>query len=332
MNNIETKVICPKCGAEIAISEHEHVTVGLAVGRDSNLGTVALPLANNERKGRMTANEKLEKLKAAGVDISSLFAMKGNDTNLFKLSDGELEVVGDDDPIFQQIVREGTVPNRRLFRRWVMGQTFRMMAMRMNTSEYAYRRGAKWMWEVIVNEFKTQAKMYQNDPELFEERNRFFNAKILKALMCDYVYALHTIPGVYFKASKTICDSMVLKGMLDSYADALEGKSPEQVYHLAQEIAHALSHVRFTKLRGFYHACSAFVSAFDKAGGYYTMQNLILFHDCVFFTGDGKPMTKIASMIRLNQIDHSDLVIEMARLIAINNIDIKAKMAEWRRK
>lgn len=42
----ETKVVCPKCGSEIAIPEHESFVAGIAIGKDSGLGTVALPLAS----------------------------------------------------------------------------------------------------------------------------------------------------------------------------------------------------------------------------------------------------------------------------------------------
>ena len=36
----ETQVVCPKCGAEFAIAEKTHVTIGIAIGKDAGLGTI----------------------------------------------------------------------------------------------------------------------------------------------------------------------------------------------------------------------------------------------------------------------------------------------------
>lgn len=55
----ETKVVCPKCGAEMAIPEHESFAVGVAIGKDSGLGTVTLPLAsenNSNPKNKTVMN------------------------------------------------------------------------------------------------------------------------------------------------------------------------------------------------------------------------------------------------------------------------------------
>lgn len=333
MNNTETKVICPKCGAEIAISEHEHITTGIAIGKDSNLGTIPLPLADNSRKKRMTAHEKLKKLEAAGVDTSSLFAMKGNDTNLFKLTDREFEVMEDNDPIFQQIMQEGVVPNRRLFRRWIMGQTFRRIAQNQTPDSYVLQRGSKWLWKVIVREFKTQMKLSHNDTELFCERNRFFNAETLLSVACDHLGMLRLIAGVKIKPSKAFPDKNSLIELIELSCETLaKDRSPEQVYFVAQKLERAFSHIHFTSNMRFKYANKYFVDAFIAAGSFYTMQNLILFHDCVFFTDSKTPMTKISSMIYLNQIEYSDLIKEMERLMRENNIDVEAKMAEWRKR
>lgn len=53
----ETKVVCPKCGAEMAIPEHESFAVGVAIGKDSGLGTVTLPLASENNSNPSQADE-----------------------------------------------------------------------------------------------------------------------------------------------------------------------------------------------------------------------------------------------------------------------------------
>ena len=86
-----TKVKCPKCGAEFAIPEHEHVTIGIAIGKDSGLGTVYPVLADEDKgKARKTpdnakpakkskATQRLEELKRKGVNTDNFFSIVNAD-------------------------------------------------------------------------------------------------------------------------------------------------------------------------------------------------------------------------------------------------------------
>ena len=116
-NNNETKVVCPVCGSEFAIDEHEHtVKNAIAVGKDSGMGTVYLPVS---KRG--------EALQAAGIDTSKYFSINlpTGGTQMMKMGDdGKAVPVTSDDPVIQSILAAGTVPNRSLFRRWVMSQVF----------------------------------------------------------------------------------------------------------------------------------------------------------------------------------------------------------------
>ena len=70
----------------------------------------------------MKASEKLAALKAAGINVSNLFSMAGvtGEETIARVEGGKLTIVPDDDPIFSAIMGNGTIPNNRLFRRWVM--------------------------------------------------------------------------------------------------------------------------------------------------------------------------------------------------------------------
>ena len=76
-----------------------------------------------------TAKERIEALRAMGMDVSHLFAMQGANGGecIASNKDGHLTMLDDDDPLFKLITGQGDVPNRRLFRRWVMAQMFHMM-------------------------------------------------------------------------------------------------------------------------------------------------------------------------------------------------------------
>ena len=81
-----------------------------------------------------------------------------------------------------------------------------------------------------------------------------------------------------------------------------------------------------------------FKSAYKGAGAFFTMKNMILFHGCSMQSDSGKILTRSGSMKKL--YDKAEeyksegwrLFGVMQKLIADNNIDIPAKMAEWRKK
>lgn len=78
----ETKVLCPRCGTEFAIAEKEYTTVATVVGKNSGLGVVYPAVAKqdastNSPKLPKTAQDRIEALRNAGVDVSCLFAMRG---------------------------------------------------------------------------------------------------------------------------------------------------------------------------------------------------------------------------------------------------------------
>ena len=128
-NGQNTTVVCPVCGAEFAIAEHEHMVSGMAIGKDSGLGKVELPLA---KKGNIPnkADARLEALRKAGVDTTNMFAMQSasGDGMLVRVVDGVPSMIDDSDPIYAALAKGGTIPDRHLFRRWVMSQMFHMLA------------------------------------------------------------------------------------------------------------------------------------------------------------------------------------------------------------
>ena len=201
--NNETKVICPKCGAEIAIPEHEHFVAGMCIGKNSGIGTIVLPSAdgdsnnNNQSNKKMkTANEKIEQLKAAGVNVDNLFAMNGANGGdaLVRLDNGVITPVSDDDPIFQAIMAGGTIPDRRLFRRWIASQIMHMLSdnhqyewlRHKNVTEKIQYHGYMYSWKVLREELRVQVKLAKRDIENFIKYNRGYNKEVAVAMALDY--------------------------------------------------------------------------------------------------------------------------------------------------
>lgn len=83
----------------------------------------------------------------------------------------------------------------------------------------------------------------------------------------------------------------------------------------------------------------AWVDAYKGSGAFFTMQNLIRFHACVAIDDNGKRLDKYQSLAFLSEKAEMYKDGEGWRLLAVlkkmlsdNNIDIKKKMAGWRKK
>ena len=196
----ETKVLCPECGAELAIADKTITTVATVIGKDAGIGVVYAEVVGKEvkpaKKLPKTAKERIEALRDAGVDVSHLFAMQGANGGECVASnkDGKLVVLDDNDPLFELIIKQGTVPNPRLFRRWVMAQMFHMMTaldyrtkQPMGVTAMIHRMGYEYQWKMLLDELYAQMKMEHRDPENFTDRNRWFNAEVATKMASEYI-------------------------------------------------------------------------------------------------------------------------------------------------
>lgn len=344
----ETKVVCPKCGTEFEIPEHEYASAGIVIGKDSGMGTIVLKAADSPVT---KAQKRLETLKKAGVDVSSLFAMQTGD--IARFDNGIVSVLPDDDPIFQAIMDGGTIPDRHLFRRWVMAQMFHLLVGNFTNNLRA--KGYDYQWHVIEDELRVQRKLFLNDKENFSERNVWFNKSVVAA-MCKYysecldrrINRLKKRPkkckGVpYIRiAGKNIFLSDIWARVTSPIHHAVISiecaKTPADLYDAFLKFKRAYIKINHMSMD------TSFIDAYKGVGAYYTMKNMILFHSCLFRNDSGKRrgcwMSKEASMQYLcnKTAEYSKsgegwrLFGVMKKLIADNNIDIQKKMAEWRKK
>ena len=333
----ETRVMCPVCGTEFAIGEHEHeVKKGVAIGKDSGLGDIYLPVS---KRG--------DALKAAGIDPSKYFAIQipgGGEQMMMKTPDGKAVPVSDDDPILAAIRNGGTVPNRSLFRRWVMSQVFHGLMSRGGFSEWLKYHGYDYQWEMLVEELRVQAKLYGKDMENFEARNRWFNKKLALTMADDYLVQMrddaegrpmHKCKGVpYIKFfSQNVFVSDIEKKLLWPMADLkygiLNAKTPQQLYEAVRA---------FNKARaaGKYKQTAKWKDAYRGMGAYATMQNLLRFHGCTFPKDNDFYERRLSGLQMLENAAKAYADGEgwrlfglMKQMIEANGIDIKAKMKEW---
>lgn len=340
----ETKVICPKCGTEMEISEREHATVGVVIGKDSGLGTVVLKAAESKEEPLSKAQKRVAALKAVGVDTSKLFAMQTGE--IARVKDGVMSVVPEDDPIFQAILESDTIPDRRLFRRWVMAQMFHMLISPNGFTESLRAKGINYQWKVIRDELKIQIKLFRDDKENFIERNRWFNKATVLRMVRIYIKSLEKyvdkLPerkckGVPYKAfphRKLVFTSdiptKIFEPLRKAEAQIAIAITPDRLYKAYLKFQKAYVDIQSTM-------DTAFIDCYKGVGAYYTMKNMILFHNCAF-----KGMSQKESMEYLQAKTQEygctscyegwKLFGVMKQLISESKINIKKKMMEWRKK
>ena len=294
------------------------------------------------------ASDRIEALKAAGIDVSNLFAM--GDEMLVRVVDGVPSQVSDDDPIFNSIVSVGTIPDRRLFRRWVMSQMFHILRSMGPYRERTFVDvvqdfGYEYQWKMLEEELRVQAKLAKEDGENFQERNRWFNEKVVAGMMKDYIEKLHKyVDGLKVKHCKGV-PYKTIKGT-DIFCVDINAKVFCPLNNLIDKLdsIHGDAKGLYFNVRSFNqnrvrlahgtNQSKAFIDAYKGSGAFYTMKNLILFHGCKF-RNKGKFMSKDASMAKLHIEASSNegwqMLGVMKKLIEDNGISINGKLEEWKK-
>ena len=336
----EKNFSCPCCCIRRTAAEKEKSSAG----------------ASRHKSASQTAHERIEALRKAGVDVSHLFAMQGANGGEYIASNknGKLAILDDSDPIFACIAKQGTVPNRRLFRRWIMAQMFHLMSYDPHNTgspakltEMIHRLGYDYQWKMLVREMYAQMKMEGRDKENFTDRNRWFNKSVLIQMVTEYMQLLERhIDSLRERKCKGIPYKHI--GNRDIFISDLFTKiycplnaaiaRVEQAQD-ASQLYYALVKFNDLRIRLPFNAPQhrAWIDAYKGAGAFFTMQNLIRFHNCVATDKTGETLDKEHSLTFLTMKAESYKNGEGWRLFALlkkmlkdNNIDIKQKIAEWR--
>ncbi len=334
----ETRVFCPNCGAEVQIPKHEHAVSGMCIGSDSGLGNVYLKL-----------KERKEQLAKRGIDASKYFSINVNGSDvLMKLGENGTPVqVADDDPVVIIIRKAGSVPNRRLFRRWVMAQMFRGLTFKTYRGESGFTAWMKYhgyfyTWKQTIEELRVQSVLFRNDMENYRMRNRWFNKNVAYAMCEDYIKQLkdyiasreiHRCKRVPYKriGSRNVfisdIESKIMRPLHRASYAVRCATTPSELYGAMLRFRQCIPHV--TEL-GF-QQCREWQDAFKGSGAYFTMRNMIMFHDCNY-VGCGDYEESLKELDRYaSRCEGYELLGALKRMLRQNNIDIEKKMAEWRK-
>lgn len=331
-------VSCPVCGTELAVFEINEQK----------------PTTKNRKE--MKAEAKIEALRKAGVNVENLFSMKGVNGQeiIARLDGGNPSVVSEDDPIFSAILDNGTVPNPRLFRRWVMSQVFHMLSYQGYNGESGFiaalqQKGYKYQWKMILEELRVQVKLAENDEENYIARNRWFNREVANLICIDYIMELRKhikdLPIRYCKGLAYVklkqknvftsdLNAKVCMPLIKAAEDVEKATTPLKLY---QAVSRFVSLAEKWWMSYDIKMSSNFKDAYKGAGAYFTMKNLILFHGATFKNGCVKlSQQKSLSLLEEKAEEYVKdggwrLFGLMKKLINDSNIDIENKMAEWRK-
>lgn len=262
---------------------------------------------NKEDKTMNKRDERMETLKVNGIEVGKYFdvTLPTGGTIRMTLENG-VPVVANDDPIMNQIIKDGYVRNTKLHRRWVMAQMFKMLGYKRmkfwNGTSMVVAEGYdaclrnnysyQYQFDMMLEEIRVISKLEGKDEETFKERTSFFNrdvvVKVCRAYMDDLKKYIETLP-------KHKCKGVPYKRIGGKYGDVFETDLYKKVYRPMECSISAMTYSykyygTYTELKKFMNLMiklpydtpksKIWIDAFKGAGAFYTLKNLTMYHNC----------------------------------------------------
>ena len=233
-------------------------------------------------------SERIAMLEEMGVDTTKF--------NL-ELTNQGIEVSSEVD----EVVEDKQVNNEKLFRRWVMAQTFKMLyTTSYNLDTKIYERGwdaylrnnysYMYQFSMLADEIKTLAKLEIVDKDEFEERSQFFTQDVVVETCKDYVRKFNKYVSknqyekyndIYVKLSKYgVVDLKELKSIREDYAKLIESMEEAETY-AELNVFFKKFMAKMNKLPKETVMSRVWRDAYKGNGAYYTLKNMIMFHGCL---------------------------------------------------
>lgn len=309
----------------------------------------------------LTKNERFEKMNNAGINTGKYFTVnlpdglaKNSTITLTINENGEYTVVNanakENDVILNQIIADGYVRNTKLHRRFVMAQMFHMLNyVSYDGRDKGYNDCLRKMYgydytlKMMLEEVRVLSKLETRDKETFEERAHFFDRATVATVLEDYIDELkkyveklpaHKCKGVPYKKVKGtnifVADfDKKLYYPVKSYATQIRcAKDYNAVYNVLKNFMKTMVKLPYDTKKS-----KAWIDAYKGEGAYYTLKNLIMFHDCRYFT-DKYAYNKYESMevikLKLDEYkgEYYRMFALMKKVIADNHINTKTHIAE----
>lgn len=311
------RVICPKCGEQFDVCNHDKMTVGAFHDNTDNVIGVLIPA---EKKGDKEMVSKVEALKSAGFTEEQISKMVGI------IGFNKDEVIKSDE-VSEVILNNRGAMNSVSFRRWITAQ---FVHAHFNydggVQEYINKKDYNWQFKMMIEELNVLAKMQRKDDEEFAIRSKFFSLEVVRNIVSDYAKDLERftkhlvatqkkhckgVPYIKyrgFKGSKfhngccfTADIHSKITGPVNSFAWRIKNVNTyEEMY---QHLRNFFKWGDFIKLPYDTKKSKVWVDTFKASGAYYSMMNLSQFSDLVIRDYDSKRiLTKYEAKRYLNNL------------------------------
>lgn len=370
MEDNKTMVVCPVCGAQFGIAKHSHFVAGMALGEDSNLGIIHPKVVGHvdiSRKHQDVEN-RMKALAAVGYNANELYSIDkpNGDSVIGKMDDEGIirPLKDDDDPVIKAILGTGSIRHAHLFRQHILAQLLPVIQSGKSITDWIRGHGYEYQWKVVNDEMMRQSAMYRHgDLKNLEICQKFYDKALVEHMAWEYYNAL-VKETRFLKKNKTRnckgkpyirmvqADKLVIKGWIGIFVDDIKSKILEPTRNMGLAIRDAKDPIELHHaVEKFYEhhipvtiywniepkMNKMFGDAYKGTGGYWAMQNLILFHGCGLMNNDTAEMFYGQDGMRyLNELldEHKAsgywLYRALKEMIAYNHFDIEAKRAEWR--
>ena len=248
----------------------------------------------------LSKQERIEKLNNAGINTDKYFTVDlDNGTKIHLIIDENGNCTQVKDPIVEQIIDDGYVRNTKLHRRFVMAQMFQMLNYVSYDGKYKgyndylkTRYGYNYTLKMMLEEVRVLSKLETRDKETFEERSHFFTKEVIVAVMEDY---LDKLKEYINKLPNKNCKGVPYKRIkgVNIFNDDLGQKIYSPIYNFIFEVKHAKNYAEIyrilskfmnkkTMIKLPYNTPKnkAWIDAYKGEGAFYTLKNLVMFHNC----------------------------------------------------
>ena len=314
----------------------------------------------------MNKNERMRALNKAGIDTGKYFSVDlpnglkpGAKISLVINENGDPVIVSDnynidtvmnDDYIAKQIIEDGYVRNTKLHRRFVMAQMFQMLNYKSYDGketgfDAALRHyGYGYQFKMMLEEIKVLSKLEVRDAETFNERKHFFTKDVVVKTCNDYLKKLKE----YIDDFKTFnCKGVPYKKVrgVNIFCEDLNKKVYNPIQLQIYKINSARSYTEMYKLLSKFVSgmmrlpyntpkCKDWVDTYKGEGAFYTLKNLIMFHNCVvidergyMYRGVGNSMGYLNAMLEKYQGEGWRMFALMKKVIRDNHFDFDRAMS-----
>ena len=258
----------------------------------------------------LTKKERMEKLNGAGVEVGKYFTFDvpeglepGTKIHLVIDESGvvKFETDAENDPILDQIIEDGYVRNTKLHRRFVMAQMFHMLNYVSYNDEYkgyndCLKRmyGYDYTFKMMLEEVRVLSKLEAKDKETFEERAHFFDRATIAAVLEDYLDELEKyvdkLPvkkckGVPYKRVKQtnifVADlqKKLYMPIMSCVVQIRCAQDYKKIYNVLSNFMRNMVKLPYNTRKS-----PAWIDAYKGEGAFYTLKNLVMFHDCGIVT------------------------------------------------